>query len=184
MGVDPVKRAVFFDRDGVLNEAPLRNGNPHPPSSVRELVIAAPAREAVDRVRGAGFYAIAVTNQPDVARGTATTECVEEINAAVASTLALDGVYTCFHDDADRCECRKPKPGLLQIAARERGISLPESYVVGDRVKDVECGRAAGCTTVFIDFGYAETPSHVGADVIVRSLSEAIDAILTREDRP
>lgn len=146
-----------------------------------ELRIAAPAHEAVERVHAAGFYAIAVTNQPDVARGTATPQSVEAINAAVAEALALDGVYVCLHDDADRCDCRKPKPGLLQRAAVERGVSLPDSYMVGDRVKDVECGRAAGCTTVFIDFGYAETPRRVDADAVVRSLSEAIDAILSRE---
>lgn len=181
MGVDRVARAVFFDRDGVLNEAVLRNGNPHPPASVDDLRIAASARQSVERVRDAGFYAIAVTNQPDVARGTATARSVEAINAAVAQALALDAVYSCFHDDADACDCRKPKPGLLRRAARERGLSLADCYMVGDRATDVECGRAAGCTTVFIDLGYAETPRSVEADAVVRSLPEAVDAILSRE---
>lgn len=183
MGVDRVKRAVFFDRDGVLNEAEVRGGVPHPPASVAGVRIVAGAREAVARVREAGFYAFAVTNQPDVARGIATRESVEAINAAVAEALRLDGVYSCFHDDADGCDCRKPKTGLLLRAARERGVSLTDSYMVGDRAKDVECGRAAGCTTVFVDYGYAETPPDVRADASVRSVSEAIDAIASREAR-
>lgn len=181
MGVDRVKRAVFFDRDGVLNEAEVRDGIPHPPASVAALRIATGAREAVARVRDAGFYAFAVTNQPDVARGAASRETVEAINAAVAAELRLDGVYSCFHDDSDQCDCRKPKPGLLLGVAHERGLSLSDSYMVGDRVKDVECGRAAGCTTVFIDHGYAETPFATRADAIVYSVSEAIDAIVSRE---
>jgi D-glycero-D-manno-heptose 1,7-bisphosphate phosphatase len=181
MGVDRIKRAVFFDRDGVLNESDLREGKPHPPASVRDLRIVSGAREAVARVRDAGFYAIAVTNQPDVARGTAARDSVEAINDAVAAALGLDAVYSCFHDDADGCDCRKPKTGLLERAARERGISLRHSYLVGDRAKDIECGRAAGCTTVFIDFGYDETPPETRADSTVRSISQAVEAIVSRE---
>lgn len=181
MGVDRVRRAVFFDRDGVLNEAVLRGGKPHPPASLQDLRIVTGAGEAVARVREAGFYAIAVTNQPDVARGTAMRESVEAINDAVADAMGLDGTYCCFHDDAEGCDCRKPKAGLLLRAAAELDLSLPHSYMVGDRVKDVQCGRAAGCTTVFIDFGYAETPQGTRADFTVRSLSEAVAAILSCE---
>ena len=176
-----MRRAVFFDRDGVLNEADVRNGKPHPPSGARELRIVPDARMAVASVRNAGLYAIAITNQPDVARGSTTRESVEEINELVAAGLRLDGVYSCFHDDADHCDCRKPKAGLLRQAADDFNVDLSGSYMVGDRTKDVECGRAAGCTTVFIDFGYAETPAHVRADVIAQSLPEAIEAILSRE---
>ena len=176
-----MNRAVFFDRDGVLNEAIVRDGKPYPPASVEELRIVSRARYAVRRVRDAGYLAIAITNQPDVARGTVTRKRVEEINSTVASRLSLDSVYCCFHDDDDRCECRKPKPGLLLQAAGEHDIDLSQSYVVGDRLKDVQSGRSAGCTTVFIDFGYRETPAQTGADVVVASLDAAVDAILNRQ---
>jgi|SRR5579862_554631 len=173
-----MKRAVFFDRDGVLNETAVRDGTPHPPQSVAELKLVPGAADAVRRVRNAGFYAIVITNQPDVARGTATQQQVDEINAAVAHRLAIDATYACYHDDADGCDCRKPKTGLLVRAARDYGIDLRQSFLIGDRAKDAQCGRAAGCTTVFIDFKYAETPAGVDADAIVTSLGAAVDAVL------
>jgi D-glycero-D-manno-heptose 1,7-bisphosphate phosphatase len=177
MGVGPLRRAVFFDRDGVLNEAVVRGGVPHPPASAEDLRIARGARDAVRAVRDAGYLAIVVTNQPDVARGTATLEGVEAINAAVASQLGIDAVYTCPHDDADGCDCRKPKPGLLLRAAREREIDLPASFFVGDRTKDIACGRAAGCTTVFLDAGYGETKSAPGADHTITTLAELLPIV-------
>jgi D-glycero-D-manno-heptose 1,7-bisphosphate phosphatase len=176
-----VIESVFFDRDGVLNDAVVVDGVPHPPASIGELRVADGAREAVRLVHGVGFLAIAITNQPDVARGTATRESVDAINAAVAREVGLDAVFTCVHDDADECACRKPKPGLLHAAAAEYGIDLAASFLVGDRVKDVACGRTAGCTTILIDRGYAETPPQSGADIVVSSLEEAVKAILTRK---
>jgi D-glycero-D-manno-heptose 1,7-bisphosphate phosphatase len=181
MGIAPLRRAVFFDRDGVLNEAVVHGGVPHPPASLEELHIVDGAAESVDGVREAGFLAIAVTNQPDVARGKAERGAVEALNNAVASRTHLDGIYACMHDDADACDCRKPKPGLLQRASREHGIDLRRSFLVGDRAKDVACGRAAGCTTIFIDRGYEETPAETGADVTVATLREAVREILSRE---
>lgn len=183
MGIDSLgpRRAVFFDRDGVLNEAVVRDGMPHPPESLASLRFTDGAVDAVAAVRAAGFLTIAVTNQPDVARRIATREAVEAINVRVADELALDGLYACFHDTTDDCECRKPKPGMLHRAAADYGIDLRASYVVGDRIKDIECGRAAGCATVFVDRGYAETPAHVGADACVASVRDAVGYILQRE---
>lgn len=182
MGIDSLRRAVFFDRDGVLNESVVRNGVPRPPASRRELRIVDGAAESVSDVRAAGFLAIGVTNQPDVARGTAPHDEVEAINEEVAAKTRLDAIYTCIHDDADGCDCRKPKTGLLQRASEEFGIDLHRSFLVGDRLKDVECGRTAGCTTIFIDRGYAETPAVTGADVMVATVREAAREILARED--
>jgi D-glycero-D-manno-heptose 1,7-bisphosphate phosphatase len=179
MGVGALKRAVFFDRDGVLNEAFVRDGVPHPPASFAELRISAGAARAVRAVRDAGFLAIAVTNQPDVARGTATLAAVDAINAAVAKRLGLDAVYTCPHDDADGCECRKPKPGLLLAAARDHDIDLAASFLVGDRTKDITCGRAAGCATIFLDHHYPETKTTPGADYTIKSMADLPLVILS-----
>ncbi|HTX59243.1 MAG TPA: HAD-IIIA family hydrolase [Verrucomicrobiae bacterium] len=175
-----MRRAVFFDRDGVLNEAPVRDGVPHPPASLAALRFVDGAEAAVRAVHEAGFLALVVTNQPDVARGTASRTSVEAIDEAVAQRLRLDGVYACFHDDADACECRKPKPGLLLRAADEWKLDLAASYLIGDRVKDVACGRAAGCTTIFIDRGYAETTASPGADASVATLTQAVAIVVER----
>lgn len=150
------RRAVFLDRDGVINRAVIRDGKPYPPANLAELEVLPRVPEALHRIRDAGFATIVVTNQPDVARGTTTRAEVEAINAVLAERLAIDEFRVCYHDSADNCECRKPEPGLLLQAARERGLDLAASYMVGDRWRDVEAGQRAGCQTIFIDYSYDE----------------------------
>lgn len=176
-----MRRAVFFDRDGVLNVSRLRAGKPHPPDHIGELQMHEDAAESVALVIDAGFVPVIVTNQPDVARGTAEAETVNAINREVARQTGIKAIYACYHDDADACACRKPAPGLLLRAASDLELDLTRSYLVGDRVKDVQAGRSAGCTTVFIDRRYPETPDEVGADFRASSVREAVDCILERE---
>jgi D-glycero-D-manno-heptose 1,7-bisphosphate phosphatase len=90
-------------------------------------------------------------------------------------------VFSCFHDDADRCDCRKPAPGMLLRAAQQLGIDLKSSFMIGDRWRDMEAGRRAGCRTFFIDCGYAEK-SPDSCDYRVGSLAEAVRIISTRRD--
>lgn len=170
--------AVFLDRDGVLNEAIVRDGKPYPPADVSETVMAPRAAELLVRLRAAGFLLLVVTNQPDVGRGKVTRESVEAIHAHLSATLPLDGIFVCYHDDRDHCACRKPKPGLLLDAAREHDVDLSASYMIGDRWRDVTAGRSAGCRTVFIDHGYNEGVSGIAPDIHVRSLAEAVERIL------
>src|SRR5262249_39432347 len=110
---EPLRRAVFLDRDGVLNRAIVRNGTPHPPATLAELEIAPDASRALDDLKAAGFLLIGVTNQPDVARGNQSRAVVESINAALLASLPLQEILVCYHDDGDGCDCRKPRPGLL-----------------------------------------------------------------------
>jgi D-glycero-D-manno-heptose 1,7-bisphosphate phosphatase len=167
-----MKRAVFLDRDGVLNRAIVRDGKPYPPAHVSELEILPGVEEALAALRAAGFLLIVVTNQPDVARGATTREAVEEINAALGAALPIDEFRTCFHDSGFGCECRKPKPGALLAAAALHNIDLSESYIVGDRWRDTEAGQRAGCKTILIDYRYQEKqPEYV--DHRVKSLLEA-----------
>lgn len=157
MGVGrEVTRAVFLDRDGVINAAVVRDGKPYPPASVEAMEILPGVPEALAELRAAGLLLVVVTNQPDVARGTQTREAVDAIHAKLLAELPLDAIYACWHDDADACSCRKPKPGLLVTAATDRGIDLTASFMVGDRWRDVEAGLAAGCRTVFVDRDYRE----------------------------
>jgi D-glycero-D-manno-heptose 1,7-bisphosphate phosphatase len=171
--------AVFFDRDGVLNQAVLVDGRPHPPRDAAELRLERGAADACKQVRDAGVPMVMITNQPEIARGTVSRETVDRLNGLLRETLKLDAVYVCPHDDSDRCACRKPAPGMLFDAARDLSLDLTRSVVVGDRWRDVEAGRAAGCATVFVDRGYLERRPE-GADLVVGELPEAVDWILNR----
>jgi D-sedoheptulose 7-phosphate isomerase len=171
-------RAVFLDRDGVLNRAVVRNGKPHPPSSVAELEVMPNAQGALERLREKGYKLLVVTNQPDVSRGVSSKESVDAINEKLASELDLDEIVVCYHADDDHCECRKPKPGMLLDAARRHQINLAESFMVGDRWRDVEAGQKAGCRTILIDAGYDEKKPGQPPTVRVHSLEEAADWIL------
>lgn len=177
MDQSPSSRAVFLDRDGVLNRALVREGKPHPPASVEELAILPGVDRALVALSAAGFRLIVVSNQPDVARGTTTRAAVEAINDRLGAVLPIDRFIVCYHDNDDHCECRKPRPGMLHAGAEEFGVDLAASYMVGDRWRDVEAGVAAGCMTIFIDHGYAERqPSRY--DARLASLEEAAQFIL------
>lgn len=174
------RRAVFLDRDGVLNRAVVREGKPYPPATVAEVEILPGVVEALRRLKEAGFFLIVVSNQPDVARGTTRQETVEAINAFLAEYLPVDRFIMCYHDSSAGCDCRKPRPGMLLTGAREFGVDLSSSFMVGDRWRDVEAGIAAGCKTIFIDYGYDEI--HPQAyDYRVLSTQEAVMTIL-KED--
>jgi D-glycero-D-manno-heptose 1,7-bisphosphate phosphatase len=172
-----------LDRDGVLNRPIVRDGKPYPPASPRELEIFPEAPATLRALRDEGFLLYVVTNQPDVARGSQTRTVVEQIHTALRDVLPLDGFYVCYHDDQDACACRKPKPGLLLAAAAEHAISLPASYMIGDRWRDIEAGQRAGCRTVWIDFRYAERGPVTPADARVASLEQAVDWILGEAHR-
>jgi D-glycero-D-manno-heptose 1,7-bisphosphate phosphatase len=176
------KRAVFLDRDGVLNLAVVRDGKPYPPASVEEFTIAPDALDALGRLRSMKFNLFVVTNQPDVARGKQQRRVVESMNALLVNSLPLDGIYVCYHDDADGCDCRKPGAGLIRQAAAEHNLDLHQSYMVGDRWRDIDCGRAAGCISIFLDRGYAEQlrcPPHFR----VASLTAVADVITSQETK-
>ncbi|MEA2488567.1 MAG: transaldolase [Acidobacteriota bacterium] len=174
-----MNRAVFLDRDGVLNEAVVRDGKPYPPASIDELRIVPGAAAALARLKAAGFRLIVITNQPDVARGTQTRDAVEAIHERLRAALPLDEIVACYHD-GDGCDCRKPRPGALLAAAERHGLDLRASYMIGDRWRDVEGGQRAGCTSFFLDRGYDErapAPPYLR----VESLDAAVQRILEME---
>ena len=175
------RSAVFFDRDGVLNCAEVVDGKPFPPRSRSDFEIVDDAGRVCHMLRQAGFVLIAVTNQPDIARGTTRTEEVEAIHAILIDNLELDDVLVCPHDDDDQCSCRKPAPGMLLLAAAKHNIDLGRSYLIGDRWRDIAAGKAAGCRSVFIDHQYAEAQP-TSPDATVRSLNEAAAWILSAAD--
>ena len=172
-----MKRAVFLDRDGVINRALVRNGKPYPPADLAALEILPGVAHALRLLHEAGWLLIVVTNQPDVARGTTPIADVEAINHHLQYCLPIDEFRTCYHDSSDGCNCRKPLPGALLAAAVAHKIDLASSYMVGDRWRDTEAGERAGCKTIFIDYGYSELrPKNFSFRV--QSLAEATNIIL------
>jgi D-glycero-D-manno-heptose 1,7-bisphosphate phosphatase len=170
-------RAIFLDRDGVLNHPVIREGKSYPPARVEDLAIYEGLLDQLQRLRDRGFVLIVVTNQPDVARGTTSKETVEGINGVIAREIpAIDRFMVCFHDNNDGCDCRKPRPGMLLAGAAEYDVDLTRSYMVGDRRSDVEAGIAAGSRTIFIDRAYREPPP-TQYDHRVSSTLEALSII-------
>lgn len=176
-------RAVFLDRDGVLNRAILRDGKPYPPQSLTDLEILPGVPDSLAALKEAGFLLLVVTNQPDVGRGACSRESVEAIHAKLKAALPLDDILVCFHIDSDRCDCRKPAPGLLRHAAAEYTLDLPFCYMIGDRWRDIDAGHGAGCRTILLDYGYRERQPEKEPDARVKSLREATDWILRYPQR-
>jgi len=172
-----MRRAVFLDRDGVINRAVVREGKPYPPANLEEVEILPGVFEAMNSLHTDGWLLIVVTNQPDVARGTTALSDVEAINNYLKINLPVDEFRVCYHDNNSGCECRKPLPGLLTSAALVHDIDLRKSYMVGDRWRDIEAGNHAGCQTFFIDYGYAEKQP-TSMNFVVSSLLEASEIIL------
>jgi D-glycero-D-manno-heptose 1,7-bisphosphate phosphatase len=169
--------AVFLDRDGVLNAIVERDGKAASPRSLGELRLEPEAPDALARLKAQGFRLFVVTNQPDVARGLMAAEVLDAIHQRLLEALPVEGIRACTHDNADACDCRKPKPGLITGLARDYALDLTLSWMVGDQDRDVACGRNAGVRTILLDRPYN---SGAGADHVVATLTEAVAVILSK----
>ncbi len=150
-------KAVFLDRDGVINESILISGKPYAPRNSLEFKLLPGVKDALMSLRKAGYLNVVITNQPDVATGKQSKEEIEALHEYLCQDLAIDLIVTCYHTDAEKCACRKPNTGMLTDAANDLDIDISQSYMVGDRWRDIECGQRAGCKEVFfIDYGYNE----------------------------
>jgi len=174
--------AVFLDRDGIINRAIVRDRRPYPPTTLDEVEIIPGVVNSLQRLDAHGYLLIGISNQPDVARGRESRESVEAINAFLLSQLPVREILVCYHDDADGCECRKPKPGLILQAAMKYNLELQSSWMVGDRWKDIAAGKAAGVKTVFVDYHYSEKYKCNPADIIIDDVSLLADVILNNHN--
>jgi len=170
--------AVFLDRDGIINRAVVRQGRPYPPVQLQDVEILPGTITSLQRLAGCGYVLIGITNQPDVARGSQSREVVDAINREIQSQLPRREIFGCYHDNADDCDCRKPKPGLIWQAAKKYGFDLSISWMVGDRWKDIAAGQAAGLKTIFVDYHYAETYQGISADFTVEDTVFLADIIM------
>lgn len=169
-------KAVFFDRDGVVNKAIVRNGKPYSPRALEELELYEETREFVTFLSKRAIQAFVVTNQPDIARKKIDWNTLDSIHEAINANMKFTEIFVCPHDDFDRCECRKPKPGAIFELAKRHKIDLKKSFVVGDRWKDIVAGKAAGCKTIFVDWRYNEK-CYANPDFSVRSLVDCFKII-------
>jgi D-glycero-D-manno-heptose 1,7-bisphosphate phosphatase len=174
-------RAVFLDRDGVINRPIVRDGKPYPPGSVEEFEIYPEVADACAAMKRAGYLLVVVTNQPDVGRGSQSLAIVEDMHAKMCQNLPIDRVEVCY-DPGEGSAFFKPAPGMLLRSAGELSIDLNASFMVGDRWRDVDCGTAAGCQTIFIDRGYNER-LRCRPHYTVFNLLEAVQAILGNGSR-
>lgn len=176
-----LRPAVFLDRDGTLNAPVVRAGKPYPPATLAEFQLLPGVAEGCARLKAAGFALVVATNQPDVGRGTQDRATVEAMHARLLELVpAIDLVQVCYHGGTDHgqpCDCRKPKPAMLLDAAARLGLDPRRSWMIGDRWRDVDCGAAAGCRTIFLDWGYAEA-LRARPDFTVRDLPAAVGIIL------
>lgn len=175
-------RAVFLDRDGVINANTVRDGKAVAPTKLEDFRILPGVEDAVRALKQAGFLIVVVTNQPDIRTGRTPLAVLEAMHDEIRRRMPVDDIRVCPHTDADNCDCRKPKPGLILQAAAEHGVDLAGSYMVGDRWRDIEAGHAAGCLTFLVEYGY-EQEKPCEPDFKVRSLPEAAAIILSHSTK-
>jgi D-glycero-D-manno-heptose 1,7-bisphosphate phosphatase len=171
-----MSKAVFLDRDGVVNRSIIRDGKPYAPRTREEFILDENLGELA-RLKALGFRLIIVTNQPDVGNGLVTAKFLDSLHAVLYAAFPFDDILACHHRSQDGCGCRKPKPGMLLAAQQKFGIDMKHSYMVGDRWRDVVAGEAAGCATVFLDYGYQEEGPEFRPHFTCASLLEAIEWI-------
>lgn len=175
------RRAVFLDRDGVLNLAVIRNGQPFPPDRAQDFELYDDVAVGCERLKTANFLLVVITNQPDVGRGTQAREAVEAMHSKLRAAIpSLDRIEVCYHAGeryGQSCDCRKPRPGMILRAAAKLNIDPKKSYVIGDRWRDVDCARATGCRAIFIQRGYKEN-LHEAPDFTVANFNDAVNAVL------
>ena len=168
-----MKKAVFLDRDGVVNKAFIRHGLPTSPISLNELEILPGVKESILRLKKLNYICLLVTNQPDVSRGKIEKKTVIEMNNFLKKEIELDDIFVCYHDDYEKCKCRKPKSGLLIQASKKWDIDVRKSFMIGDRWRDIQAGISAGCKTIFIDNNYNEA-KRVKASYTSANLVDAV----------
>ena len=174
-----LRRAVFLDRDGVINKSLIRDGRPYAPTALTDFEILPGVADALLKLRRAGYLNIVVTNQPDIKTGKQSTEVLQLMHELLFKELTLDGILCCPHTDEDKCTCRKPHPGMLLDAAERLQIDLSASWMIGDRWRDIAAGQAAGCRCFFVDNGYIERQPEQPFNWVA-SLPEAVAFIIGR----
>lgn len=173
-------KAVFLDRDGVLNRGYIQNGKSYAPRKTSDFKLLPYAIDSVQKLVKAGYRVIVVTNQPDINNKLVTFETVNEMHNLLRSKTLVTDIFLCPHTREQNCSCRKPKAGMLLEAAKKYNIDLTKSFMVGDRSSDIEAGTTAGCRTIFLDRKYSE-PKPVTQERTFLSLNAAANYIINQK---
>jgi D-glycero-D-manno-heptose 1,7-bisphosphate phosphatase len=174
-----LRPAIFLDRDGTLNVQSVRGGTPYAPTRLEEFKLIEGAAEGCRALKAAGYALVVATNQPDVGRGEVPREVIESMHVLLLQLIPeIERIEVCYDPGrGEKSLRRKPEPGMLLDAAAALGIDLSRSWMVGDRWKDVVCGRKAGVRTVFIDYGYSDEAKST-ADHAVKTFQQAVAVVL------
>jgi len=171
-----MKRAVFVERDGILNEVRPGPKNQIAPLTMEEFKVNKAAEPCLRKLKAAGFVVIVTTNQPGLSRGYQSRRELDRMHDVIKRGFPLDDIMVCPHDEADHCPCRKPRPGLLIEAAFKWHLNLDHSYVISDKWQDAEAARTAGCTSLLLKSPWVGNVHH---DFVLPDLDAIADKILS-----
>jgi len=170
-----MKRAVFIERDSILNEVRTGPKQQITPISMDDFKVVSTAADPLKKLKAVGFVVIATTNQPGLSRGYQSRRELDRMHDLLRRALPLDDIMVCPHDEADHCPCRKPRAGLLIEAAFKWHLNLEHSFVVSDKWQDAEAARSAGCTSLILKSPWN---GQVHRDFLLGDFGAAVDKIL------
>src|SRR6266851_9252645 len=170
-----MKRAVFIERDAILNEVRTVPKHQIAPLTLEEFKVIESAQAQLKKLKTAGFVLIVTTNQPGLSRGYQSRRDLDRMHDLLRRSFPLDDLLVCPHDETDRCPCRKPKPGLLVEAAFTWHVDLDRSFVISDKWQDAEAARTAGCTSLLLQSPWVRT---VHRDFVLPDLEAIVTKIL------
>lgn len=168
-------RAIFWDRDGVVNQVTVVGNKPFSPRNFADFKLMPGISECFQKTRELGFKNIIVTNQPDIARGLMAIDVLDKMHTLLEKELSVDEINVCPHDN-NQCDCRKPLPGLITKSATKNNFDLAESYIIGDTIRDIQAGKAAGCKTILLRRDYNGDAVEL-ADYVVSGINEIFNLI-------
>src|SRR5690349_14024096 len=171
-----MKRAVFIERDAILNEVRTGLKQQISPLTMEEFKVIDAAAPTLRKLKAAGFVLIATTNQPGLSRGYQSRRDLDRMHDVLRRTFPLDDIMVCPHDEADHCPCRKPRPGLLIEAAFKWHLNLDHSFVISNKWQDAEAARTAGCTSLLLKSPWVGQVHH---DFVMRDIDAIVEKILT-----
>lgn len=168
-------KAVFLDRDGVINEVIFRGSDkPIAPWSLEEFKVIKGLNKPLTKIVELGYFLFVISNQPDISKGLVDIPTVESMNSIILDKLPITKIIYCPHEDYHNCSCRKPKPGMLITLSEEYNINLLSSFLIGDNWKDIEAGKTAGCKTILLERKYNKS---VKAHFAIKSLIDVLKII-------
>jgi D-glycero-D-manno-heptose 1,7-bisphosphate phosphatase len=169
-------KAIFLDRDGVINHVLYHEGvnKPSSPWKFEEFQLYNGVEKPLEELRKMGFLLLIISNQPDISKGKIEEGMTEKVNKIIFEKLPIQDILICPHEDRHNCNCRKPKPGMIIELSKKWNVDIGKSFLIGDRWKDIEAGENAGCTSILLDKPYNKDTK---AEYRTKDLQSAVELI-------